>query len=326
MSRETAVNAFLMLALLAVPLIAASMEEVYYVNLAARVACLALAGVGLNFALGVGGMVSLGHAAFFGIGGYVAGVAATHAFSATDIIAWPIGIPGTDLLPLIWIATLALSAFAALVIGALSLRTTGVYFIMITLAFAQMIYYFAISLPDYGGEDGLPIYLRNRFPGLSADQPLTFFLLCFGALSIALLVSWRVSGSRFGAALAMARMNEVRLATSGIAPYPIKLAGFVISAMMTGMAGALFAELNGFVSPSMLSWQTSGEIMIFVILGGVGRLFGPVLGAIAFILLEVLIGGMTDRWQFFLGLILLGVVLFARGGLMGLIAGKPRHD
>ncbi len=142
---------------------------------------------------------------------------------------------------------------------------------------------------------------------------------------LAIFASARLVGSRFGAALQCARQNELRLATVGIAPYPIKLTGFVLSAMITGLAGALFADLNGFVGPSMLSWHRSGEIMIFVILGGVGRLFGPVAGAALFILLETLIGGMTERWQLVLGLILLGVVLFARGGLIGLAAGKARH-
>jgi branched-chain amino acid transport system permease protein len=325
-SRENLVNALLALALLAAPLVAAALDEPFYVALASRVAILALAGVGLNLALGSGGMVSFGHAAFFGLGGYAAGIAALHAFEGSLFLAWPLEIGGSESMLVVWIVAAAVTAVAALAIGAISLRTAGVYFIMITLAFAQMIYYFAISLPTYGGEDGLAIYLRGGLPAIDSDDPLSFFLVCYGLLLLALLFSRRLVDSRFGAALQCARMNPQRLATLGIAPYPVKLAAFTLSAMITGLAGALFAELNGFVSPSMLSWHTSGQIIIFVILGGVGRLFGPVAGAALFILLESFVGGWTDRWQLILGLVLLAVVLFARGGVIGLLAGKARHD
>jgi len=326
LNRETLVNAALALLLLAAPLAAFALDEPFYVALASRVAILALAGVGLNLALGIGGMVSFGHAAFFGLGGYVAGIAALHAFEGSAFLTWPFEVGGTESMALVWLAALAVTAVVALAIGAVSLRTSGVYFIMITLAFAQMIYYFAVSLPTYGGEDGLSIYLRSGLPGIEADDPLSFFLVCYTLLLGTLFLMHRLVDSRFGAALQCARMNPERLATLGIAPYPVKLMAFTLSAMVTGLAGALFAELNGFVSPSMLSWHLSGEIIIFVILGGVGRLFGPVAGAALFILLESFIGGWTDRWQLVLGLILLSVVLFARGGVVGLLAGKARHD
>jgi branched-chain amino acid transport system permease protein len=302
------------------------MDEPFYVNLASRVSILALAGVGLNLALGYGGMVSFGHAAFFGLGGYAAGVAAFHAAEATPFLTWPLVLEGSDQMPVIWLAAVLVSALAALLIGAVSLRTSGVYFIMITLAFAQMIYYFAISWPAYGGDDGLSIYVRNGFPALDTYDPLSFFALCFAALLAALAFTARIMGARFGAALTMARLNDTRLATAGIEPFPVRLTAFVLSAMITGWAGALFADLNGFVGPSMLSWQRSGEIMVFVLLGGMGRLCGPVAGAALFVLLEVFLGGFTERWQLFLGLVLLGVVLFARGGVMGLLAGPQRHD
>ncbi|NIA69291.1 branched-chain amino acid ABC transporter permease [Pelagibius litoralis] len=324
--RETLVNAVLALALLAAPLIAQMLDEPFYVSLATRVAILALAGVGLNLALGYGGMVSFGHAAFFGLGGYVAGITALHAFEGSDFMTWPWSVGGSDQLLVVWSVAAVVVALVALAIGAISLRTSGVYFIMITLAFAQMIYYLAISLPTYGGEDGLSIYLRNQLPLGDSNDPLTFFFVCYGLLLAALFLSARLVAAPFGVALQCARMNETRLATSGIAPFPVKLTAFVISAVITGIAGALFADLNGFVGPSMLSWHRSGEIMIFVILGGVGRLFAPLAGAALFILLESLIGGMTDRWQLFLGIMLLAVVLFARGGLIGLLAGKVRHD
>jgi branched-chain amino acid transport system permease protein len=323
---ETALNGGLVLLLLAAPLTAAALGEPFYVSLASRVAILALAGVGLNLALGYGGLVSFGHAAFFGLGGYAAGILAHHAFEGSAVLSWPLAFGGSDLVLVLWPAAIVVAAIAALLIGAISLRTSGVYFIMITLAFAQMSFYLAISIPTYGGQDGLPLYLQNRMPGVDLGNDLQFFAVCVALLLTALLVSARIVGSRFGAALQCARQNERRLAAVGIAPYPIKLAAFVLSAAITGLAGALFVELNGFVSPSMLSWHRSGEIMIFVILGGVGRLFGPLAGAALFVLLEVIIGGITDRWQLILGLILLVVVLFARGGLIGLVAGPARHD
>jgi len=323
--RESVVNLALLTALGAAPLIATVLDEPYYVNLASRIAILALAGVGLNLALGYGGMISFGHAAFFGIGGYVTGVAAVTFLEGGVVIEWPVTIPGTDLMPVIWLVAMLVAALVAVFIGAISLRTRGVYFIMITLAFAQMIFYFATSWPAYGGEDGLPIYLRNRFPGVETNDPLIFFTLCFILLLLALGLTARIMGADFGAALRMARLNPIRLATSGISPFPVRLTAFVLSAAITALAGALFADLNGFVGPSMMSWQRSGEIMVFVILGGVGRLCGPVAGAALFVLLEVFLGGVTERWQLFLGLILLGVVLFARGGLMGLLAGRARH-
>jgi branched-chain amino acid transport system permease protein len=325
MRRETVLNAALAASLLAAPVAALALGEPYYANLASRVAILALAGVGLNLALGQGGMISFGHAAFFGIGGYVAGISAQAAFTDSAVVAWPLEVMGSSAMVPIWLAAMAVAGVVAAAIGAISLRTSGVYFIMITLAFAQMIYYFAVSWPAYGGEDGLSIYVRNGFPGLDTYDPLSFFLICYGCLMLALGFSWRIMATRFGAALMCARMNPERLATVGIEPYPVKLAAFVISAMITGLAGALFADLNGFVSPSMLGWHTSGEIMVFVILGGVGRLFGPVAGAALFVLLEHVLGGLTEHWQLLLGLILLGVVLFARGGLIGMVSGSARH-
>jgi branched-chain amino acid transport system permease protein len=226
---------------------------------------------------------------------------------------------------IIWPVAAILSGLVALAIGAISLRTSGVYFIMITLAFAQMIYYFAISWPAYGGEDGLSLAVRNSFPGIGTALPFNFFLICYALLIAALYLFARIRHSRFGTALQAARQNEVRLAAVGISPFPIRLAALVLSAMVTGLAGSLFADLNRFVSPSMLSWQMSGELIVLVILGGTGRLFGPVAGAMLFVLFESILGGFTERWQLFLGLILLGVVLFARGGLIGLLAGKARH-
>ncbi|WEX07488.1 branched-chain amino acid ABC transporter permease [Chelativorans sp. AA-79] len=322
MTRESISNLALTLLLLAVPIAASTMGEPFYVTLATRIAILALAAVGLNLALGLGGLVSFGHAAFFGLGGYAAGILATHAFNAEPLF---LGLQATTSMPVIWLVAVAVCGLVAVPIGAVSLRTSGVYFIMITLAFAQMIYYFAISWPAYGGQDGLSIYVRNSFPGVNTAQPLPFFLICYGVLIAALALFRAMQGSRFGAALQAARQNPVRLAAVGIAPFRIRLTAFVVSAMITSVAGALFADLSRFASPSMLSWHMSGELIVLVILGGTGRLFGPVAGAALYVLFEYALGGITERWQLFLGLILLGVVLFARGGLMGLVAGKERH-
>ena len=325
MNRETIVNIALALLLLAIPLIALQLNSPFYVTLATRMAILALAAVGLNLALGLGGMVSFGHAAYFGVGGYVAGILAHHAFSGMPLDFGLFQLPGTNMMPVIWVVAIILSGLLALFIGAISIRTSGVYFIMITLAFAQMTYYFANSWPAYGGEDGLSILVRNQFPGVNTLRPLSFFFICYAILIAVLILFAVIRDSRFGAALQAARQNEVRVATVGIDAYRIRLVAFVISGMITGLAGALYADLNRFVSPSMLSWHMSGEFIVLIILGGVARLYGPVAGAMLFVMFEFLLGGLTDRWQFFLGLILLGVVLLARGGLVGWLAGRARH-
>lgn len=321
-ARETTVNVLLVLLLPIVALTALFIGEAFHITLATRIAILALAAVGLNIALGLGGLVSFGHAAFFGLGGYVAGVLATHAFNMEPVA---FGLPGTTAMPVIWLVAILLCGLVALPIGLVSLRTSGIYFIMITLAFAQMIYYFAISWPAYGGEDGLSLSMRNGFPGLNTAKPFPYFVVVFVLLLAGLLLFHRLQASRFGAALEAARQNPARLAAIGISPFAIRLVAFVLSAMITGLAGALFADLNRFVSPSMLSWHMSGELIVLIILGGKNRLFGPLAGAALYVLFEYALGGLTERWQLFLGLVLLAVVFFARGGLIGLLAGRPRH-
>lgn len=327
MSKETLLNVGLLALLALFPLGAWLADEPFLITLTTRAVIFAIAGVGLNFALGLGGLVSLGHAAFFGLGGYVMGVLAYHAQTYTSFVTWPIELPGTTAMPIIWLLAVVLSALLALGIGALSLRTSGVYFIMITLAFAQMLYYFTISWPAYGGEDGLSIYVRNKFIGLNTMDPIQFYALCYGLMLLVLGLVWALSRSAFGLALGAARQNEERVLALGQRPYRLYLTAFAISGAITGLAGALFADLNRFVSPTMFSWQTSGEIMIFVILGGVGRVFGPVAGAALFILLEYSLGGLSEYWHVYLGAILLAVVLFARGGIYGLLVGREvAHD
>ncbi len=317
--RERHLNILVLALLAAVPLWAYVSDEPFTITLSTKVAILALAGVGLNFALGLGGLVSLGHAMFFGIGGYAMGILASHAQSYTPIYDGLFVLEGTKSMLVIWLVAVLAGATAALVIGALSLRTTGVYFIMITLAFGQMFYYFTISWPAYGGEDGLSIYVRNGFPGLNTLDPIQFFALCYGILLIVLYFFWRLERAPFGLVLKASRQNPLRVTTVGLGVYRIQLIAFVMSGAVTALAGALFADLNRFVSPSMFSWQTSGEIMIFVILGGIARLCGPVIGAAVFILLEQILGDLSQFWHIYLGVLLLVVVLFAKGGLTGLI-------
>jgi branched-chain amino acid transport system permease protein len=250
------------------------------------------------------------------------GVLASHAQSYTPLMEVPFLIEGSKSMPVIWLVAVVTGALAALLIGLVSLRTSGVYFIMITLAFGQMFYFFTVSWPAYGGEDGLSIYVRNGFYGLNTLDPIQFFGICYVLLGLVLFLSARLAASPFGLALAAARQNAVRVQTVGIGVFRVRLVAFVISGAVTALAGALFADLNRFVSPAMFSWQTSGEIMVFVILGGVGRLFGPVAGAALFILLEEVLGGISEFWHIYLGLLLLVVVLFARGGLIGTLAGR----
>jgi len=326
MTRETILNTLIFLALPAVAVAALVMDEPFTITLATRAAILALAAVGLNLALGLGGLVSLGHAVFFGLGGYAMGILASHGQSYVPLFDGWILIEGTKSMPIIWLVAVLSSAVVALIIGLLSLRTSGVYFIMITLAFGQMFYYFSISWPAYGGEDGLSIYVRNSFPGPNTLDPIQFFGLVFAVLAGVLWMMSRIARSPFGLALNAARQNATRVETVGLVPMRLRLVAFVISGAVTGLAGALFADLNRFVSPTMFSWQMSGEFIIFIVLGGIGRLFGPVAGACLFVVLEHSLSGISDFWLIYVGAILLLVVLFARGGLIGSLAGREVAD
>ncbi|MDD2868591.1 branched-chain amino acid ABC transporter permease [Neomegalonema sp.] len=318
--REAAANLAILALLILGPWAALSAGHPFYVTLATKAAILALAATGLHLALGLGGLVSFGHAAFFGLGGYAAGILAAHAGSGEALI---LGWAGSREILTMILAAMGLALLAALPIGAISLRTSGVYFLMITLAFAQMIYYFALSWPAYGGDDGLS-FRRGIFPGLNSARPLPYFWICLGALLIGLALFQILRASRFGTALEATRQNPQRVEALGIEPFGLRLTAFALSAMMVGAAGALFANLNRFASPSMLSWQMSGELIVLILLGGRGRLLGPTAGAVLFVAMEHVLGGWTERWQFFLGLAVLGVAVFARGGLLGLIAGGRR--
>jgi branched-chain amino acid transport system permease protein len=277
----------------------------FLLTLFTRILILALAAVSLNLILGYGGMMSFGHAAYLGIGGYAVGILA-HEGIMSGFVQWP--------------AALAVSALFALVIGALSLRTRGVYFIMITLAFAQMAYYIAAGLSRYGGDDGLTIYKRSQFVApLDLSNKTQFYYVCLTLLFAAIYFIWRLINSRFGLVIQGARSNDVRMRAIGFPTYRYRLICFVIAGTLCGLAGALLANHTDFVSPAMMYWTRSGDLIIMVVLGGMASPFGPLIGAVALLVLEEALSGITEYWQIILGPLLLLVVLFARGGIDGLL-------
>jgi branched-chain amino acid transport system permease protein len=307
--------ALLVAFLLALPFVAKAAGQSWLTPLAARILIYAIAAASLNLALGLGGMVSFGHAAFFGLGGYVAAIMAQAARNDTLVFGL---FPGAESLPLTLAVAMLLGACAALVIGALSLRTSGVQFIMITLAFAQMLFFLFASLKAYGGDDGLTMRRRHPLGALDMRDDVTLYFLALGVAAIVFVLFWRIAVSWFGRTLDGLRQNEARMQALGVSPYRYRLAAFVISGAGAALAGALMANHLRFVSPDMLHWTKSGELMIMVILGGVGAWLGPLYGAAALIGLEAALGGLTENWQFYLGPILLTVVLFGKGGIVGL--------
>jgi len=314
---KAALAVLALLALIAVPYATHAMGQPALLSLASRVLIYAIAAASLNFILGYGGMISFGHAAFFGVGAYTVGILFAHHAAAEPLFGL---IPGSNQLLVTLPAAVLMAGLFAALIGALSLRTGGVQFIMITLAFAQMLFFFFVSLTPYGGEDGIIIRRSNEFLGLNMrDKTVLYFvILGFALMFFALL--WRVVHSSFGAVLQGMRQNERRMAALGFAPYRTKLFAFVLAGMGAGLAGALMANFLRFASPDMMHWTKSGEFMIMVILGGVGSFFGPIFGAAAFMLLETFLAGWTENWQLAMGVILLVVVLGTKGGIVGLIA------
>jgi branched-chain amino acid transport system permease protein len=301
---------------IALPFLAEALGSPAFVSLATRMAIYAIAAASLNLALGFGGMVSFGHAAFYGLGGYAVAILYAHWSWQEPLLGL---IPGSTNLVVTLLAAMLTGGVAAAAIGALSLRTSGMQFIMITLAFAQMLFFLFVSLKVYGGDDGLSLRRPGEFPGLNLRQPAQIYWLSLGLLLVWLSLLRRITCSRFGQVLAGARQSERRMAALGVSTYPYKLTAFVLSGMGAALAGALMANATRFVSPDMMHWTKSGELMVMVILGGVGTLLGPVFGAVALVGLEYLLSGLTEHWQFILGPILLLMVLFGRGGLMALL-------
>ena len=318
MIKESKLNLVILLILFFLPLISFFFDEPYLTTLATKIIILSIAGIGLNFILGYGGLVSFGHASFFGVGGYITGILAFHAQNSEPFYFFT-EFTASNQIIIVWLVSLLICALLAFFIGFFSLRTSGVYFIMFTLAFAQMLYYFSISWPAYGGEDGLSIYMRNIFPYFNTMNPMVFYFICFLLLILLIYFLKRILNSPFGMVLQACKENEERVKSVGINPFKVKLLAFVISGAITGLAGSLYTDLNRFVSPSVLSWQMSGEIMVLVILGGVAKLYGPILGAIFYIILEQTLGGISENWQFWLGFIIILEVLFAKAGIMSFL-------
>ena len=298
----------MMIVLALVPAYAAWIGNNFVLILVTRVVILAIAAVSLNLLMGYGGMVSFGHAAYLGIGGYVVGILAYEGVPS-GFVQWPLAI--------------VVSGVVALIIGLLCLRTRGVYFIMITLAFAQMIYYVGASLSRYGADDGLTIYRRSQFAGLlNLSNKVVFYYVCLALLALTLVVVWRLVNSRFGMAIRGSRSNDRRMRAIGFPTFRYRLVCFVIAGMICGLAGALLANHTEFISPAAMHWTRSGDLIVMVVLGGMGSLFGPVIGTLALLVLEEALSGVTEYWQIILGPLLLAVVLYARGGINGLLAGQ----
>jgi branched-chain amino acid transport system permease protein len=292
---------FLGLAL--VPAAATFGAHTYILDLVMRVMIFAIAALGLDLIVGYGALVSFGHAAFIGLGAYAVGILASHGVNEAFV-----SLP---------VALVAATLFAAGT-GALSLHTQGVYFIMITLAFGQMAFFTASSLAPYGGDDGLTIHTRNAiagFPVLASNR--VFFYVVLLCLFACYLVCRALVVSRFGRVLRGARENPVRLAAIGFDVYQFRLIAYAISGALGGLSGFLLANATEFVSPAYMSWPRSGELIIMILLGGIGRLHGAIIGAAVFILLEEWLSGLTEHWKMIFGPFLVVVVLFARGGLIG---------
>jgi branched-chain amino acid transport system permease protein len=313
----------IVVALASVPLIANMTDNIFLVRLFTRIVIFATVAVALNFVLGFGGLVSMVHAALFGIGAYVIAVLAHHQFESETLF----GMAGTNNLAIAIPLAVVVVCVVAAIIGLVTLRTSGLYFIMITLAFNQMFFYFFSGLERYGGNDGLQILADLNFLGWPTPGQIKFYYVCLALLVITLLVLDRVVRSRFGAVIIGAKQNERRLNAIGIEPLPYKLLAFVISGAFCGMAGALWAASQGFVSPADMSWIRSGEFVVIAVLGGMSRIWGPVLGAIAFLTLEVGVSDWTTYWQLPIGLVIIVVVTFFREGLAGALTfGSLRRD
>jgi branched-chain amino acid transport system permease protein len=288
----------------------------FYTSFATRVLIYAMAAASLNLVLGYGGMVSFGHAAFFGAGAYIVAILAAEGITSLWI-AWPVAV--------------AVAALAALVIGAISLRTRGVYFIMITLAFAQMMYYVFVSLKAYGGDDGLSLPGRSSIGlGVSLSNDFVWYYIVLALLALVLFLLHRLLHARFGRVIEAIRENETRATAIGYPVYRYQLLCFVISGAIAGLAGALIANQTSYAGPTLLHWVQSGTLMIMVILGGVGRFWGGPIGAAVLLVLEEvfsaspLLGPYALHWQLPVGLILLAVVLFAPQGLAGALAKRSQ--
>ncbi len=294
--------------LVLLPPVAAALKQPFYLDLVRRVMIFAIAAVSLNLILGYGGMVSFGHAAYLGIGGYAVGILAFYGVHS-GWLQWPLAIGA--------------SALVALAIGAVSIRTSGIYFIMITLAFTQMLYYLGVSLEEFGGDDGMRIKTLSQFSGLvDLADPVAFYYLVLVLMLASLYLVHRLANSRFGAVLRAAKSNEARSRAIGFSPYLYRLTAFVIAGALCGLAGALLANHTAYITPDIMHWTRSGEIMFMVILGGIATGAGPLLGALVLLVVETVLSGWTQHWQVILGPLLVLSVIFFRRGLAGALSGS----
>jgi branched-chain amino acid transport system permease protein len=292
------------LILVALPPVVLAIGEPFYLDLVRRIMILAIAAVSLNLILGYGGMVSFGHAAYIGIGAYAVGILGFYGI----FNGW-----------LHILVAMAASALVALAIGAVSIRTSGIYFIMITLAFTQMLYYLGISVAEFGGDDGMRLKRRSQLGIVDLNDPVQFYYFALVVMLLSVYLTYRIVNSRFGMVLRAAKSNEARSRAIGFSPYPYRLAAFVIAGAMCGLAGALYGNHTNYITPGLMSWQQSGDIMFMVILGGMASTAGPVLGAFALLLVEDLLSGWTEHWQVILGPLLILSVIFFRRGLAGIL-------
>ncbi|MDN3519501.1 branched-chain amino acid ABC transporter permease [Aquisalimonas lutea] len=309
------------LAFLAIlPPVALALDRPYMVTLANRMLVYALAAVALDLVMGYGRMVSFGHAAFLGLGAYTVGILHHHDVMMTPFL---FGWAGSNEALLAWPLAMLVAAGYALLVGAISLRTGGVYFIMITLAFAQMVFFFFVSLIAYGGRDGLVMFSRNSVAGTDIlGSRVVLYYVCLGCLVAVLAFLVMVVRSRFGRIIEGCRQNEQRMRALGYKPFVYKLTAFVLSGALAGLAGALLANHSEFVSPDFLSWESSGLLMVMVLLGGLSTLVGPIYGALTLFALEEVLVAYTPHWQLVLGPVLILAVLFFKGGLYGWMTGK----
>ena len=309
--RRRGAAALTLVALLALPWLLQAFDQDFYISLASRVLIFALAATSLNLVIGFGGMVSFGHAAFFGAGAYcVAVLAESGVVSAA--LAWPLAM--------------AVAALLALAIGAISLRTRGVYFIMITLAFAQMVFYLLVSLKAWGGDDGLALVSRSTFGLVDLSDDTSFYFVALAILALVLAALDRLAHSRFGRVIQSIRENETRMEAIGYPVFAYKLCCFVIGGALAGLSGALLVNQSGLASPNLLHWMQSGTLMVMIVLGGVGSVYGGVVGAVLLLLGEEILADLVPHWQIGLGLLLLAVVLWAPLGIAGLFGWGRRRE
>ncbi len=306
--------------LIAVPFVAEAMAQPFYIRLFTRIMILGLAAVSLDLLLGYGGMVSLGHAAFVGVGAYMVAILAFHADNGGLFLGL---FAGSDAAWIVWPAAVAVGAFTAFVVGLVSLRTQGFAFIMITLAFAQMIYYFFVSWQTYGGDDGLQMLSRNR--PIEHVTNVQFYWLVLVSLLIGTVIVNTVIGSRFGMVIRGARQNDRRLRAIGVPVYRYRLAAFTLAGAIASFSGVLLANSETFVSPATMSWLRSAELIVMVVMGGMGTVYGGIIGAGVYSLLELILGNYTEHWQIIFGPFFILVVLFARRGFLSLVLGSARE-